>query len=215
MAKILIAEDEKSINDLIKKNLRLVGHECRQVFDGEEAVAAACTERFDLLILDVMLPFLSGFEVITQTEDIPVIFVTARGGLDDRLRGLRLGGDDYIVKPFEMLELLARVEAVLRRTHGADVSFEIDGIKVDFGSRKVFRDGTEVSLKPKEYDLLELLIRNRNVALSREKIISLVWEFDYEGDTRTVDVHIQQLRQKLGLKDRIKTIYKTGYRFDV
>ena len=215
MAKILVVEDELAINNLIMKNLRLVGHECVQVFDGEQAVDTALTEKFDLIILDIMLPKLSGFDVITQLENTSVIFVTAKSGLNDKLKGLKLGGDDYIVKPFEILELVARVEAVLRRTKGTDESFDFDDITVNFKSKRIFKDGTEIDLTPKEFSLLETLIINRNLALSREKLISLVWEFNYEGDTRTVDVHIQQLRHKLGLKNRINTVYKTGYRLEL
>lgn len=214
MARILIAEDERAINDLIKLNLELVGHKCSQVFDGEAALALALEERFDLLILDVMMPGLSGFEIIGKI-DTPVIFVTARASVEDRLRGLKLGADDYIVKPFEILELVERVKAVLRRTKG-EVSFiEFDDIRVEFDTRRVFRGGEEVMLKPKEFELLSALITNRNLALSREKLIELVWDYDYEGDTRTVDVHIQKLRQKLGLSERLKTVYKTGYRLEI
>lgn len=215
MAKILIVEDEAVINNLIKMNLSLVGHECTQIFSGSEAAAAVCAERFDLVILDVMLPGLSGFDVIGELDGVPVIFVTAKGGLKDRLRGLRLGADDYIVKPFEILELIARVDAVLRRTMGVSSVFEFDDIRVDLASRTVFRSGREVPLKPKEFDLLEAFVRNRNLALSREKLIELVWDYDYEGDIRTVDVHVQKLRQKLGLGKRLKTVYKTGYRLEV
>lgn len=214
MAKILIAEDERAINDLIRLNLSLVGHECAQVFDGEAALERALSEKFDLLILDVMLPGLSGFEIIGQI-DIPVIFVTARASAEDRIRGLKLGADDYIVKPFEILELVERVKAVLRRTKGESSVFEFDGIRVEFDNRRVFKDGGEVILKPKEFDLLSALVTNRNLALSREKLIELVWDFDYDGDTRTVDVHVQKLRQKLGIAERLKTVYKTGYRLEI
>ncbi|MBR4799429.1 MAG: response regulator transcription factor [Clostridia bacterium] len=215
MARILIVEDEKSINDLIRMNLALGGHECEQVYDGRAAVEAAGAKRFDLVILDVMLPGLSGFEVIARIGKVPVIFLSARSGLDDRLRGLALGGDDYIVKPFEMQELAARVEAVLRRTSGGGRTAEFGGISVDLVGRKVKRGGEEIALKPQEFDLLEVLITNRNIALSREKLITLAWGYDYTGDTRTVDVHIQQLRKKLGLEERIKTVYKTGYRLEI
>ena len=215
MAKILIVEDEQAINDLICLNLRLVGHQCHQCFDGKEALSLLEGERFDLVILDVMLPGASGFEIVEEIKDIPVIFVTAKGTLEDRLKGLRAGGDDYIVKPFEILELVARVEAVLRRKNRQERVLEFDDLKVDFGSKQVFKGGEEIALKPKEYALLETLLKNRNIALSREKLINLVWEFDYEGDTRTVDVHIQHLRGKLGLQERIKTVYKLGYRFEL
>ncbi|MBQ8216032.1 MAG: response regulator transcription factor [Clostridia bacterium] len=215
MAKILIVEDEQAINDLICLNLRLVGHQCHQCFDGKEALSLLEGERFDLVILDVMLPGASGFEIVEEIKDTPVIFVTAKGTLEDRLKGLRAGGDDYIVKPFEILELVARVEAVLRRKNRQERVLEFDDLKVDFGSKQVFKGGEEIALKPKEYALLETLLKNRNIALSREKLINLVWEFDYEGDTRTVDVHIQHLRGKLGLQERIKTVYKLGYRFEL
>ncbi len=215
MARILIAEDEKPINDLIKFNLELVGHQCSQVFTGEAALDIALTEKFDLMILDVMLPQFSGFEIIGQLQDLPVIFVTARSGIHDRLRGLRLGADDYITKPFEILELVERVKAVLRRTKGEDAFFQFDDIRVEFDTHRVFKSGTEVPLKPKEFDLLAALIHNRNLALSREKLLALVWDFDYEGDTRTVDVHIQRLRQKLGIAQRLQTVYKTGYRLEI
>ena len=215
MANILIVEDEININDLIKRNLELVGHSCAQVFDGGKAADAIASGTYDLLILDVMLPGFSGFDLIKQTDGTPVIFVTAKGGLEDRLRGLRLGADDYIVKPFEILELVARVDVVLRRTHALSNSFSFDDIRVEFDSRKVFKNGAEVGLRPKEYELLEALIRNRNLALSREKLLSIVWDYDYAGDARTVDVHIQKLRKKLGLDERLKTVYKTGYRLEV
>ena len=215
MANILIVEDEVNINNLVKRNLELVGHTCTQVFDGEKAADAVASGMYDLLILDVMLPGFSGFDLIRRTDGTPVIFVTAKGGLEDRLRGLRLGADDYIVKPFEILELVARVDVVLRRTHALSNSFSFDDIRVEFDSRKVYKNGVEVGLRPKEYELLEALIRNRNLALSREKLLSIVWDYDYAGDARTVDVHIQKLRKKLGLDERLKTVYKTGYRLEV
>ena len=215
MANILIVEDEIQINNLIKMNLELVGHRCVQVFDGNEAMAAVAAGQLDLMILDVMLPGLSGFEILERQKEIPTIFVTAKSGLEDRLRGLRLGADDYIVKPFEMLELVARVDTVLRRVGTVARSFTFDDVRIDFDSRKAYKGGVEVILKPREFDLLEALVKNRNLALSREKLIEIVWEFDYLGDTRTVDVHIQKLRKKLGLEDRLKTIYKTGYRLEI
>ena len=214
MANILIAEDERAINDLIKLNLSLVGHKCEQVFDGAAALERALSGEHDLVILDVMLPELSGFEIIGQIKT-PVIFVTARVSVEDRLRGLKLGADDYIVKPFEILELVERVKAVLRRTKGESEAFEFDGIRVEFDTRRVYKDGAEVILKPKEFELLSAFITNRNLALSREKLIELVWNFDYEGDTRTVDVHVQKLRQKLGISEQLKTVYKTGYRLEI
>lgn len=217
MAKILIVEDEESINDLIQKNLRLVGHNCTQIYNGQDALDAILTEHYDLIILDVMLPGMSGFEIITQIRNTnsPVIFVTAKNDLEDRLKGLRLGADDYIVKPFEILELVERVDVVLRRTKGASHIFEFDDIRVDFDSRCVYRKDEIVILTPKEFDLLEAFITNRNLALSRERLIYLVWTYDYDGDNRTVDTHVQRLRKKLGLENRLKTLFKTGYRLEV
>ena len=215
MAKILVVEDEQVINDLIVKHLSLVGHVCLSAYEGVEALCLIREYQPDLIILDVMLPGLDGFDLAKLITDVPIIFVTAKSNLTDKLKGLSLGAEDYIVKPFEMQELLARVRVVLRRTKRDVNEFVIDGLLVDFGARKVFRDGQEVILTPKEFALLEALIKNRNIALSREKILRLVWTYDYEGDTRTVDVHVQKLRQKLDLKDRIKTIYKVGYRLEL
>lgn len=215
LARILIVEDEYPINNLISKNLTLTGHECLSAYDGLNAIELIRGVSLDLVILDVMLPGLSGFDLIKLVGNVPVIFLTAKSGLEDRLKGLSLGADDYIVKPFSMQELLARVSVVLRRTKRDETIISFDGLTVDMGSRKVFRGDQKINLTPKEYALLEVLITNRNLALSREKLISMVWTYDYEGDTRTVDVHIQQLRQKLGLKERIKTIYKVGYRFEL
>lgn len=214
MARILIVEDEKPINELLRRNLTLTGHECIQAFCGEEALRLFEEKKFDLMILDIMLPGLSGWEVLRQVS-LPVIVLTARGALSERVQGLNLGADDYIVKPFDTAELLARVNAVLRRTHRLDKSFECGNVKVDFESRKVFAGGGEAELTPQEFCLLETLILNRNIALSREKLLELAWGYDYFGDTRTVDVHVQKLRRKLGWEERIKTVYKVGYRLEV
>jgi DNA-binding response OmpR family regulator len=215
MARILIVEDERPIRNLIQRNLELIGHTCIGVSDGITALELIESERFDLMIFDIMLPGISGFELIGRVNSTPVIFVTAKEGINDRLKGLSLGADDYIVKPFEIQELILRVRAVLRRTKKDDETLAFDDVVIDFSGRKIYKDGAEVVLTPKEYSLMETLILNRNIALSREKLISLVWGFDYEGDTRTVDVHIRQLRAKLGLTDRLKTLYKTGYRFEL
>ena len=215
MARILIVEDELPINNLIMRNLSLVGHECKQLFDGESAVKEIWDGGYDLVLLDVMLPGLSGFDVIKQIPKTPVIFVTAKTALNDKLAGLYLGGDDYIVKPFEMLELIARVESVLRRTSTAAPEFSVDDVTVNYSTKKVTKAGEEIYLTPKEFSLLETLVINRNIALSREKLIELVWMTDFDGDMRTVDVHIQRLRTKLGLENRIKTLYRLGSRFEV
>ncbi|QUH18669.1 response regulator transcription factor [Alkaliphilus sp. B6464] len=215
MAKILIVEDEIAINELVKRNLQLVGHQCTSVFDGKTAVGEIQNHIYDLIILDIMLPELDGFEIFKKVNETPTIFLTARNSLPDRIKGFSMGADDYLTKPFEMLELLARVEAVLRRTLKNKSSFEAEDVKIDFESRQVFRKGQLVECTPKEYELLEVLVSNRNIALSRERLLELVWGYDYEGDTRTIDVHIQKLRKKLGWEEVIKTVYKLGYRLEV
>ena len=215
MAHILIVEDDTSINELIARNIKLVGHTYVQVFNGIDAVNTASENVFDLVLLDVMLPGLDGFEVIKNIPPMPVIYITAKDGLEHRLSGLSLGADDYIVKPFEMLELLARIEAVLRRTQKSISSFSLDNAEIDLTSRTAKVNGSEVDLSPKEFDLLEVLITNQNIALSRDKLLELAWGYDYMGETRTVDTHIQKIRAKLGWENRIKTLYKLGYRLEV
>ena len=215
MAHILIAEDERSINNLMAANLRLVGHTCDQVMDGEAALAGVQQTEYDLLLLDVMLPGRDGFALKGRLPaELPVIYVTAKANLADKLRGLGLGADDYIVKPFEILELLARVENVLRRTRRNTTWFEFHDLQVDLCARRVLRGGEEVTLTPQEFALLEALVINRNLALSREKLLEIAWGYDYQGETRTVDVHIQRLRRKLGLEKEIQTVYKIGYRLN-
>jgi len=214
MARILIVEDDYDINELIAKNLKLVGHSYVQVFDGTEAVGLAEENDFDLILLDIMLPGMDGFEVIKKIRPTPVIFITAKNGLEHRLNGLALGADDYIIKPFEMLELLARIETVLRRTQKNITTFSLDSAVVNLTDRTTSVNGEEIDLSPQEFALLEVMIRNRNIALSRDKLLELAWGYDYLGETRTVDNHIQRLRSKLGWEDRIKTIYKLGYRLE-
>lgn len=215
MASILIVEDETAINELVKRNLQLVGHQCTSAFDGKAAVFEIQQKSYDLMILDIMLPKLDGFEVIKQANKTPTIFLTAKSSLMDRINGFSMGADDYLTKPFEMLELLARVEAVLRRTQKNANYFETEEVKIDFSSHQVFYNGQLVECTPKEYELLEVLVNNRNIALSRERLLELVWGYDFDGGTRTVDVHIQKLRKKLGWEDKIKTVYKLGYRLEV
>lgn len=216
MAYILVAEDEIPINDLICKNLKLLGYKTAQAFDGPEALQLAEKENFDLVLLDVMLPGMSGFQVKTKLpKDLPVIFVTAKTSVSDQLTGLNLGAEDYITKPFDTLVLIARVENVLRRTKKNDAVFTIKDCVIDLSMRTVYKNGERVDLALQEYNLLEALVLNRNFALSREKLLQLAWGYDYSGDTRTVDVHIQRLRKKLGLYREIATVYKYGYRLEV
>ena len=216
MAYILVAGDEIPINDLICKNLKLLGYKTAQAFDGFEALGLAEKENFDLVLLDVMLPGMSGFQVKTRlAKDLPVIFVTAKTSVSDQLTGLNLGAEDYITKPFDTLVLIARVENVLRRTRKNDAVFTIKDCVIDLSMRTVYKNGERVDLALQEYNLLEALVLNRNFALSREKLLQLAWGYDYSGDTRTVDVHIQRLRKKLGLYREIATVYKYGYRLEV
>jgi len=215
VATILIVEDEIPIHELIRRNLQAVGHTCLSAFDGKEAIQIQAQREVDLILLDIMLPELDGYEVFHQLRGTPTIFLTARSSLSDKVKGLTLGADDYLVKPFEMLELLARVDAVLRRTKKEGKSFELDSLRIDFESRQAFLNDKPVDCTPKEFDLLEVLVINRNIALSREKLLELAWGYDYVGDTRTVDVHVQKLRKKLDIESRIKTVYKMGYRLEV
>ena len=172
---------------------------------------------FDLVLLDVMLPGANGYELMEQIRptETPVIFITARGSVSDRVQGLRAGADDYLVKPFEIVELIARVESVLRRTGKVDERYEIGDVVVEPRSMLVTRDGVPVMLTYKEYELLLLFVRNRNIALFRDTIYERVWETEYTGDSRTVDLHVQRLRKKLGWEKRLVAIYKVGYRLEV
>ena len=217
MAMILIVEDDKAINDLIMLNLKLVGNECMQAFDGKKAIMALEQNKPDLVLLDVMIPYQDGFSLMEQNifKDIPVIFLTAKGNTADKVRGLKLGADDYITKPFEAVELLARVEAVLRRTKHINKIFTVGNTTIYLDERIAKVNDVIVELTNQEFELFEVLINNRNIALSREKLIELAWGYDYYGDSRTVDVHITKLRKKLHLENHIKTIFRMGYRLEV
>lgn len=217
MINILIVEDEKPINDLIKFSLTEMGYHCTCVYDGMAAADIVTEQVFDLILLDVMLPYVSGFELMDYIRplDIPVIFLTAKADVNDRVRGLHLGADDYIVKPFEIIELQARVETVLRRYHKTDRLIEMGGLTIDTFSRQVKRDEQEIFLTKKEFDLLLLFVRNPNIAIYRETIYERVWEGEYIGSSRTVDLHVQRMRKKVGWEKNIKTIYKVGYRLEV
>lgn len=216
MARILIVEDEVLINKHITDELTYIGHKCSSAFDGEKALDLINSNTFDLIILDVMLPKISGFELMKYIKKIPVIFVTAKSDLNDRLNGLELGADDYIVKPFEMPELLARVRVVLRRTNRSEQFFPLDDLMIDFESQKVFKDDEEIKLTAKEFAVLDMFITNKNCVLTREQILDSVWAYNYEGETaQVIDVYVQHLRKKLGLKNRIKAIYGVGYRFEL
>ncbi|HCM89103.1 MULTISPECIES: response regulator transcription factor [Vagococcus] len=215
MAKILIVEDELSINFLIETNLRLVGHKCDVAFDGIVASEKISKKNYDLVLLDIMLPGKDGFSLIKEVEDVPIIFLTARSELSDKVKGLQLGADDYIVKPFEMVELIARIDAILRRTKKRKEIIKINDFTINFLERTIVKEGAILEVTPQEFSLLEVLIVNRNISLSREKLLELAWGFDFEGDSRTVDVHIQRIRKKMNMENMIKTVYKMGYRLEV
>ena len=214
--KILVVEDEAPIRDLISINLQLVGYEVFTVEDGIMAEELLEKQRVDLILLDVMIPGIDGFSLIEKIKkhNTPVIFVTAKESVLDRVKGLRLGADDYIIKPFETMELLARIEVVLRRYNKNDNHIKFKNIEVDTKQRIVKLNNEEIYLTIKEYELLILLLKNKNIALSREQILEKVWGFEYGGETRTVDIHIQRIREKLDLKNNIKTVFKVGYRLE-
>ena len=217
MIRILIVEDEKPIADLLEMSLTAAGYTCDCRMSGTEAADAVGERRYDLILLDVMLPGIDGFELMEYLAPlgIPVIFITARSAVKDRIKGLKLGADDYIVKPFEIAELLARVETVLRRCHKTDDTIVVGDVTVDTQSRVVKRAGEVVPLTAKEYALLLLSLQNKNIALFRETIYERVWDGEYTGDSRTVDLHVQRLRKKLGWQDRLSAVYKVGYRLEV
>ncbi|MDD3218541.1 MAG: response regulator transcription factor [Lachnospiraceae bacterium] len=217
MNQILIVEDEKYISDLIAMNMEMIGYKYIQVYDGKSAEELVGKRTIDLVLLDIMIPEKSGYDILPAfiKAKIPVIFLTAKNEKTDIVKGLRAGADDYITKPFDQIELLARIDAVLRRCGKLNKEVEIEDVRISYDCRKVYRQGTEVEFTSKEYQLLETLVQNQNIALSREKLLEIVWGYDYVGDTRTVDVHIQRIRKKLGWEQRISTVYKYGYRVEI
>ncbi|MCI8296265.1 MAG: response regulator transcription factor [Lachnospiraceae bacterium] len=217
MIRILIVDDEKPICDLIDLNLSAAGYHCTSVQDGIAALDLIEEKTFDLILLDVMLPGVDGYDIMEYIRPlkIPVIFITARYEVRDRVKGLRLGADDYLVKPFDVVELVARVEAVLRRYHKADNTLSALDVVVDVDGRQVTKNGVPVVLTNKEFGLLVLFIRNKNVALFRETLYEQVWGGEYTGDSRTLDLHVQRLRKKLGWEHCLAAVYKVGYRLEV
>ena len=216
MAHILIVEDEDHIAGMIAATLELANHTCRRTADGLEVLGLVQSGGFDLVLLDVMLPGLDGFGVMEQLRNtgVPVIFLSAMQQVEDKVRGLRLGAEDYISKPFEALELLARVEVVLRRSGKGEQVLTYGPIRQDLGSHTVTRDGQPVALSPKEFELLRVFLQHQDLALSRNRLLCAVWGYEYEGESRTVDIHVQRLRQKLGLANRLVTLPRVGYRLE-
>lgn len=213
---ILIVEDDEAISNLIKINLNMVGYESRQVFDGLEAFDLLKKEAFDLALMDIMLPGMDGFELMERIKDlnIPVIFLTAKNGLADKITGLKSGAEDYIIKPFETIELLARIEIVLRRYSKNSNCIEFKNLKIYEEERIIKKEDEAIELTLKEFELMVLLVKNRNIALSREYLLEKIWGYEYMGETRTIDTHIQKIRKKLDVTDNIKTVYKIGYRLE-
>lgn len=215
--RVLIVEDEISIAKMIAMNLKVAGYDITMFHDGEEAAEAVREEHgYDIALLDVMLPGMDGFELldIVRSYEIPVIFLTAKDDIGSKVQGLQGGAEDYIVKPFEMLELMVRIEKVLERTRKLSDVICILDMEINLPAHTVKKNGEEIPLKPMEFELLCVLARNKNIAISREELLRRVWGVDYVGETRTVDVHIGQLRRKLSLADHIKTISKLGYRLE-
>ena len=223
MYNILIVDDEAKIRELIRKYAEFEGHTVTEAENGMDAVNAFKNGNFDIIIMDIMMPMLDGLSAareIRKTSDVPIILLSARGEEYDKIGGFQSGADDYVIKPFSPKELMLRVDAIMKRTAGKKVEevrdvFEYEGLKVDFTARIVYVDGAPVQLSPKEYDLLFYMIRNKNIALSREKLVCEVWGYDFYGDDRTLDTHIKLLRRSLGEYSRlIVTVRGVGYRFE-
>lgn len=216
MIHILIVEDERAISDLIRLNLTRAGYECTVAYDGKRAADILESRDFDLVLLDIMLPYINGYELMEYIRPLkmPVIFITAKGDLTDRIRGLTSGAEDYIIKPFEIIELLARVGIVLRRYNKLGQLLTFADIEADVENQTVTRAGKTVELAPKEFELLVFFMRNQNITLFREKIYEEIWGSEFPVESRTLDLHIQRIRKKLGLTEELKTVFKVGYRLE-
>ena len=218
MIQILIVEDDENISKMLAATLSIGGYSYAQCGDGREAVERITAGNYDLILLDVMLPGADGFAVLDTIRargcETPVIFLTALGAVADKVKGLRGGAEDYIVKPFEAVELLARIEVVLRRAGKSEMRLRYGDIRVDIERHTVTKAGVPVVLTPKEFDVLVFFMRNIDVAITREQLLSNVWEYNYTGESRTVDIHVQQVRRKLGLQGKLITIPKLGYRLE-
>lgn len=222
MKKLLVVDDEDKIREVIKEYAEFSGYEVTEAADGMSAIGLCKLNDYDLIIMDVMMPKLDGFssvKEIKKIKDIPVIMLSARGEEYDKLFGFELGIDDYVVKPFSPKELMARVNAVLQRKSGSEnnsaLVMKFDGLEVNFAARTITVDGERVNLTPKEYDLLFYLIQNKNIALSRDKLLSDIWGYDFFGDDRTIDTHIKNLRNNLGpYRNFIVTLRGVGYKFE-
>lgn len=214
---ILVVEDEKAIADLIIMNLTRIGYQCDYACNGKIGADKIETHEYDLILLDIMLPEINGYELMEYIEpmNIPVIFITAKGSIHDRVKGLHMGADDYLVKPFSIDELIARVESVLRRYHKGMEEIHILNTVIDIKKHSVYQNNQVVDLTNMEYELLLFLVRNKNMALYRDVLYQKVWKEEMFDQTRTLDLHIQRLRKKLGWQKEIKTVYKVGYMLEV
>lgn len=217
MIQILVVEDEKPISELLRLSLTKAGYGCVCAYDGVDAADRIEKEIFDLILLDVMLPGISGFELMDYIRftGTPVIFITAKNAVSDRVKGLRMGAEDYIVKPFEILELLARVEGVLRRHGKLETVIRVGGLEINTLSMTVTRDGAEIPLTRKEYEILLLFARNPGIVLYKSTIYERIWGSEYPDSTRTVELHVQRMKKKVGWNDRIKPVFAMGYRLEV
>jgi DNA-binding response OmpR family regulator len=222
MYKILIADDEHKIRSLIRKYAEFEGHTVLEAANGMEAIRVCSKNPVDLIIMDIMMPELDGFSTVKEirkTTEVPVIMLSARGEEYDKIHGFELGIDDYVVKPFSPKELMMRVDAIMKRTGKKEAArqnlYSLNGLVIDFSARKVMIDGNNVNLSPKEYELLSCLVLNKNIALTREKLVTEVWGYDFYGDDRTLDTHIKLLRKNLGeYGGHIITLRGVGYRFE-
>ena len=217
MIKILIVDDEKPICDLIEMNLSAAGYSCVAVQDGLAAIDAVEKNTFDLVLLDIMLPGADGYDVMEYIRPfkVPVIFISAKHEVKDRVKGLKLGADDYLIKPFDVAELSARVEAVLRRYNKTDKVITLGDVAIDVEARRVTKGGSPVPLTSKEFDLMLLFVENRNIALFRENLYERVWDDEYFANSRTLDLHVQRLRKKLDWEKNLLAVYKVGYRLEI
>lgn len=217
MVQILIVEDEKPISELLRLSLSKAGYHCTCVYDGITAANRLEKEIYDLILLDVMLPGISGFELMDYIRAIgtPVIFITAKNAVSDRVKGLRMGAEDYIVKPFEILELQARVEGVLRRHGKLETVLEVGGLQINTLAMSVSRGGAEIPLTRKEYDIALLFARNPGIVLYKSTIYEHVWGGEYPEGTRTVELHVQRMKKKVGWDNLIRPVYAVGYRLEV
>lgn len=216
MIKILIVEDDENIVKMLEATVSIAGYESDVCYDGKTAIEKINENEYDLVLLDVMLPNFNGFQVMESIdyEKTPVIFLTALQDVTDKVKGLKLGAEDYIVKPFEAVELLARIEVILRRRNKNKTVLKYGDIVVDISKHIIKKQGEEITLTPKEFELIIFFMQNLDIALTRERLLSAVWGYDYMGETRTVDTHVQQIRKKLSLQDSLITVPKLGYRLE-